>query len=176
MADDLKGASPDDLKARERELAAELARVRAERQRRRPKGRALEPRIGGSFAPPLTPEKLERYRELAGAASPRVRDAMLQLCEMAQAHQGLRRSKRKGSPHPSGRGQVVPLEAEAVEHLDPLVPWPDECDALAGVFERIDPRAEKETRDAAFHLLWYANELTRDREPIFNDALGDRLE
>lgn len=130
-----------------------------------------QPRIGGSFAPPLDKAKLARYRELAGTAEARTRDAMLQLCEMVQAHQGLARSKKKGTPHPSGVGVVVPLEAAAVKELDPLVPWPDELPALAAAFDRIDPRHSKELRDAAFHLLWFAGELCRDREPLTTDRL-----
>lgn len=135
--------------------------------------------FGGSFAPPLDAERVRAYRELADDASPEVRQAMNQLCEMVSAHQRLTRSKRSGTPHPSGRGMHVPLEGETIKALWDLVPWPDEAPGehanevaqLSALFDGIDAAKYKPLRDAAFHLLWYAVELARDREPMTTDKL-----
>lgn len=130
-------------------------------------------RIGGSFAPPLTSEMVRGYSELLAAADPRVRDAGLELCEMA--HEFLRVSGVEGlengktSAHPSGAGIIRELSDTARNILYDVVPWDYECDAMAGVFETIPPGP---TRNAAFHLLWYARELTIDRVPITKDKLG----
>jgi hypothetical protein len=51
-----------------------------------------------------------------------------------------------------------------------VVPWRYEIEAMQRLFDGIDP-AEKELRDAAFHLLWFVTELERDREPVTNDKL-----
>lgn len=138
-------------------------------------------RLGGSFAPPLDAEKLASYRELANAADdPRVRDAMLPLCEMMEVFQQTPHSQKPGTPHPVGEftdrdgkkrraPAVVPLEESEIQRIWDYVPWDYECDALGLLFESIPVGA---LRNAAFHLLWFARELTRDREPLTNDKLG----
>lgn len=228
-------------------------------------------RLGGSFAPPINSEQVARYRELAKAAEdPRVRDAVLPLCEMVEIFQKTPDSRLNGQPHPvgeftDGSGQkrqapaVVPLEESEIKRIWDYVPWDYECDALAVLFEEIEqdvafrnsqkisewkrtvanviisgffpdrskfekvqqalknvadwlflleenqaakiqeqynsvnecnaaitkafaskqyeglpyPKLEPTPlRDAAHHLLWFARELTRDREPLTNDKLG----
>lgn len=129
-------------------------------------------RIGGSFAPPLTAQNLKTYRELANTApDPRVRDAMLPLCEMVEAFQKTPESRRSGHPHPSGAGTIIPLEDAEIKRIWDLVPWDYECNALGELFETIPANTEKPLRNAAFHLLWYARELTLDREPLTTDKL-----
>lgn len=127
--------------------------------------------IGGSFAPPLTDEKLARYEELAAGASERVREGMQSLLKMCKAWWELPDSAQEGQPHASGRGLIVPMEKAHVEELWDLVPWKDELDVIAAHFDGISPTDEKELRDAAHHLLWFGYELTQDREPITNDKL-----
>jgi hypothetical protein len=126
---------------------------------------------GGSFAPPLDAKKLAAYRKLAKAEGGAVGDAMTALCDMAETFQKTPASKREGKPHPSGRGMIVRLEDAEVERIDPVVPWPHECEMYAKLFDGIDPQARKELRDAAHHLLWFAVELTNDREPLTSDRL-----
>lgn len=168
----LREADDKSLKDRANELRAELREVQEERRRRMPKSATrVQPRIGGSFAPPLDAEGLKKYRELAESAEPRTRDAMLSLCDMVKAHHSLPKSKKAGSVHPSGSGVIVPLEDKAIEDLDPHVPYEDECRLLGELFDKIDAGRQKELRNAAFHLLWFANELTRDREPMTSDKL-----
>ena len=159
-------------------------------------------RIGGSFAPPITPELLDEYRERASKASSEVRDVMEKLCDMVEAYLDRPSSKKNGTPHPLGiKGlSIVALEEDTIEELDPLVPYPYECDAYQGLFESlpigvrtterfeesdefadgqvrlkqvsaVDDVDAKELRDAAFHLLWYAKELTLDRVPATTDTL-----
>ena len=128
-------------------------------------------RIGGSFAPPLDSEKIAAYRELAKSAEDeRVRDAMLPLCDMVDSFHQTPKSKLSGKPHPVGLGVVVPLEEDEIKRIWDLVPWDYECDALGKLFETL-PSDQKDLRNAAFHLLWFARELTKDREPITNDLL-----
>lgn len=126
--------------------------------------------VGGSFAPPLTAEKIEEYEKLADSSpTPEVRDGMETLLKMVKTFFQTGKSKLKGSPHPSGRGTVIKLEPEEVKRIDPVVPFRHELDALAKVFE--EHLTDKATRDAAFHLLWYGYELTADREPCTTDML-----
>jgi hypothetical protein len=127
--------------------------------------------VGGSFAPPLDPGKLIAYRKLAGGAEPRVQHALNELCDMVEAFHKHPRSKRQGTPHPSGVGLMVPLEKEVAAAIDAHVPWADECESLKQVFGAIDPVGQKELRDAAHHLLWYAIELERGRQPMTSDQL-----
>lgn len=158
-------------------------------------------RLGGSFAPPLDKDKIARYRQLAKSADDlRVRDAMLPLCEMCSVFFQTPRSKRAAHTHPVGEfidmegnkrtaPAIVPLEEKEIERIWNHVPWDYECDALGTLFETlwtgmeermvngilqmvlVDPHA-RDLRNAAFHLLWFARELTRDREPLTNDMLG----
>lgn len=144
---------------------------------------ANQVRLGGSFAPPLDAQKLADYRELAKSASdPRIQDKMLSLCEMMEVFHQTPASALSGSPHPIGEMQdaqgnkyrapvVVPLEDSEVKRIWDYVPWDYECDGLGTLFETIPNETHKSLRDAAFHLLWFARELTRDREPLTNDKL-----
>lgn len=129
-------------------------------------------RFGGSFAPPIDEAKLDRYRLLAGTVvDPMVAGYMRDLCDMVAVFRETPESKRRGTPHPSGRGTIVPLETDEIARIDWCVPWSRECDVMGEAFDRLDPVGDKETRDAAFHLLWFARELTLDREPITTDRL-----
>lgn len=131
----------------------------------------LEPRKGGSFAPPLAADTLAAYRALAASAPPQVRDAMNVLLVLAEEHRKHPESTAAGAPHPSGRGRIVPLAVAVADALDPLVPWDEELEMFAAVFGRIDGAEDKSLRDAAFHLLWYAKELSLGREPLTCDKL-----
>lgn len=128
------------------------------------------PRLGGSFAPPLTDETLDRYRAMIDgldAKSP-VRYAMGELLKCAEAWWEQPESTGKGTPHGSGRGFIVGLSPEVADAIEDAVPWSHECDAMQALFDNL---AAGEVRDAAFHLLWFAKELTQDREPITADKL-----
>lgn len=123
--------------------------------------------IGGSFAPPLTDEMLDQYEALAATAQRRISEYMLSLVSMMRKFRETPQSTRTGSPHPV-RGVIVPLEEEEIQRIWDHVPWPEECDVMDGVFDTL-PNGEM--RNAAYHLLWFARELTTDREPITNDKL-----
>lgn len=129
-------------------------------------------RFGGSFAPPIDEAKLARYRALAdGVGDPMIGGYMHDLCNMVERFRETPASSLSGKPHPSGRGTIVPLESDEVRRIDDVVPWSRECDVMGEAFDRLNPVRDKETRNAAFHLLWYARELTQDREPITTDRL-----
>jgi hypothetical protein len=132
----------------------------------------MQPRFGGSFAPPLTPDTLNAYVDLAESASPQVREAMRALINtVSQFHALPKRAAAPGTPHPSGRGTVEPLHPDDVARLDPHVPWKEELQMYGDLFEGISNETHKPLRDAAFHLLWYGVELFADRRPITNDRL-----
>ena len=126
---------------------------------------------GGSFAPPLDASKLASYRTLAGTATRPVADGMMSLISMMEAFHKQPASTNKGKPRASGRGEIVQLEKPVVDALDPHVPWDHEIKALSELFDTIPNDTQKPLRDAAFHLLWFATELAKDREPITKDKL-----
>lgn len=155
-------------------------------------------RIGGSFAPPLDSGKVSAYRALAADATPEVKEIMDKLCDMVDLFHQTPQSSLSGRPHPSGVGSIIPLENAEIKRIWDAVPWVHECNAIQELFDQLptgvdgeelvaitlpdgstakrrqsivtDPKA-KALRDAAFHLLWYAKELSVDREPITTDKL-----
>lgn len=130
-------------------------------------------RIGGSFAPPLSDEKLATYKAMADAlpASP-VKDAMATLLTCCGVWWELPEPEGTArTPHPAGVGTVVALQDDHAKALWDHIPWEHELDAIAGVLETISNETHKALRDAAFHLLWHAKELCLDREPLTIDRL-----
>jgi hypothetical protein len=127
--------------------------------------------IGGSFAPPLDAAKLAEYVTLAQAAPEQIGEAMLKLCDMVALFQETPASSAEEKPHPVGVGHIQHLEEAEIKRIWDAVPWKEECEMYAALFEKIDPQQDKPLRDAAFHLLWFAYELTADREPCTCDKL-----
>lgn len=129
--------------------------------------------VGGSFAPPLSDALLDRYVELA-AALPHtaVKAGVSKLLTLVKTWWALPEPVGTAQvPHPV-RGTIVALSAEHAATLAESLPWPHELDGLADVFERIDAENERELRDAAHHLLWFARELSLGREPLTRDRVG----
>lgn len=135
-------------------------------------------RMGGSFAPPLSDELLDRYESLAEGAGGEVGDAMASLCAMCRAWWNLPDNDGPSTPHPVGSfefqgkklvADVVAMRQEDIDALWDLVPWPYECQAIQSLFDTLPTGSE--LRTPAFHLLWHAIELSKDREPITTDKL-----
>jgi len=125
-------------------------------------------RIGGSFAPPLTDERLAEYRKLIdGLDDSPVKDAMTELLTCCEAWRELPESKGVGTRHPLGP-TVVPLDAEIAKALWEKIPWREELEMMGVLFGKIP---QGELRNAAHHLLWFGVELEQDREPLTNDRL-----
>lgn len=132
------------------------------------------PRIGGSFAPPLTEDLLTKYEALLGSLDPQSQTADAFRIVLNCAKQWWEQPDSSGAstrPHPVGRGTIIDLDEPIAKALWDHIPWDEELDVYANVFEKIDPVAERDLRNAAFHLLWHAKELARDREPLTNDKL-----
>jgi hypothetical protein len=127
--------------------------------------------VGGSFAPPLTDESLAAYRQLADAAPAQVRDAMAALLGCVGKWWELPESGGASAPHPSGAGRVIELSDDVAAALDAHIPWREELSMFAGLFDSIDPVKDAALRNAAHHLLWFANELELGREPMTSDKL-----
>ena len=122
--------------------------------------------MGGSFAPPI--DNVASFEALIpGATDRQVADYMTNLIAMVRKFRETPESREPGTPHPV-IGTIVPLEAEEVQRIWDVVPYREECDAIGLVFEKL-PTGD--LRNAAFHLLWYAYELSADREPITADKL-----
>lgn len=122
--------------------------------------------IGGSFAPRITPDKVAEYRNIAnGVSDAQARGYMLDLCDMMDSwHQ----TPDFGGGAPNAlRMPVTQLPEEEVQRIWDVVPWKEECDLMGKCFDRL----EGDQRNAAFHLLWYAVELTNDRQPCTKDLL-----
>jgi hypothetical protein len=132
--------------------------------------------VGGSFAPALDDKKLAEYRKLADKASPAVGEAMKSLIKMMETFHSRPKAKdaakaTNSRPHPSGMGMITGLPDEEVKRIWDVVPWQHEVDMYKQLFESIPADSEKAIRDAAFHLVWVAQELTIDREPLTADNL-----
>lgn len=123
--------------------------------------------LGGSFAPPIDDAKLAAYEALVPSDDRQVADSMTKLITMLRKFRETPESQLAGRPHPV-IGTIVPLEDAEVQRIWDVVPYREECDAIGLVFERL---SVCEVRNAAFHLLWFAYELTADREPITKDKL-----
>lgn len=134
----------------------------------------MQRHVGGSFAPPITDEVRLRYAELIDVATdPQVQDAGTKLAKMVYKYQKAHKElpDSDGTPHPSGRGVEVALPQEIVQTIWDHVPFQYEIDGIAKVFDTVSAETDKPLRDACFHLLWFANELTRDRQPITTDKI-----
>lgn len=133
------------------------------------------------FAPPLTDELIARYEAVAAAlpdARGEVRDALRECLKAVRlwwelpesagdrddAHLAIRHRGR------DVRVRLTSLTPDLREKLYDAIPWPYEIAAMQRLFDAIDP-AERELRDAAFHLLWVVKELNADREPLTQDKL-----
>lgn len=124
--------------------------------------------VGGSFAPPLDNDGLDRYEQLAKACDDRkCQGYMLDLVNMLRVFWETGESKAEEQAAPLGHA-IKPLEDAEIERIWHFVPWPEECDVIGAAFESI-PAGE--TRNAAHHLLWYARELAQDREPTTKDRV-----
>jgi hypothetical protein len=129
---------------------------------------AKKVQFGGSFAPPLTAEKLASYKEQVGAFEEPYKGEVLKLIDMVETFQQTPASSNGSSPHPSGTGFITPLEDAEIKRIWDKVPWWYEVDALKTLFDKLPVG---NLRNIAFHLLWFAQELTLDREPLTNDKL-----
>jgi hypothetical protein len=121
----------------------------------------------------LTDELLLEYRKIIESLDPQsqIRDAMQKLLHCCEQWWNQPESTGDGKPHPSGRGVIVDLDKSIADALWEHIPWDDELKAFAALFDKLDPVAEANLRNAAFHLLWHAKELELDREPITTDKL-----
>lgn len=127
--------------------------------------------VGGSFAPPLTEDKLKEYKLLAATADIRISEIMLKLIEMVEVFNQTPTSILKPELHRTGIVNQIPLEDAEITRIWNYVPWDYELEAYSKLFETIDNTNNKPLRDACFHLLWFARELEADREPITNDKI-----
>lgn len=127
-------------------------------------------------APPLTDELLAEYKLLAADALPEVKDVMNLLLVCVEAWWELPESELPASASASvpggGRLPSVPLSDELKAKLWDVTPWMRELNTLStpqgdGLFDVLTGKL----RDAAFHLLWYAKEITLDREPMSQDKI-----
>lgn len=136
------------------------------------------------FAPPLSDEKLARYRALANepgdALTREQREAFAELLLCVEKWWNLPESTRRDGRkfRVKHRGteidvQETPLTADLVKELWDVTPYARELktltnEAASGLFDSL-PAGE--LRDAAMHLVWHAMELTLDREPLTQDKL-----
>ena len=156
----------------------------------------VQKHYGGSFAKPITDQDLVTYKQLADSCTdPQSAGYMRDLIKMMEEFRKTPKSTQPGTPHLSGRGTIIPLEPAEIKRIDPVVPWASECDLMGKCFAKLPVGDENlppgeytaaqleahantlndydsgRVRNAAYHLLWYARELTNDREPITTDTL-----
>lgn len=126
--------------------------------------------LGGSFAPPLSDERLQEIATLIdGVQDAQIKDGMRTCYDCVAKWWEIPESKgTELKLHGSGGAFVTDLDEESKEALFDLIPWEDELDVIQARFDRI---TDKATRNAAFLLLWFVKELNLDREPTTNDRL-----
>lgn len=119
------------------------------------------PNIGGFFAPAMTSEKISKYESLLDDSDVPgdVREAMEKLLNLATIRQA--GNQTGGSP----------LHPEEIRKLDVHIPWDWEIDAYRKLFDEIRVETSKALRDAAFHLLWWAEMLSKGIEPTTQDKI-----
>ena len=128
--------------------------------------------IGGSFAPSIDDVGIATYGSLiASCEDLEAKDILQKLHTMLTEFRKTPESSLTGAAHPAGRGVMVPLEDAEIQRIWDVVPWQYEIEAYKPVLDRLDPVAQKDLRNAAFHLLWFAQELCLDREPLTKDRL-----
>lgn len=133
------------------------------------------------FAPPLSDELLAQYKTLIDIVpNEELRDALLSCYNCVMAWWNLPESKRNDGlwfeikhKDEEKRLKVIPLEDEQIKQLWDATPWMRELNLLStpqddGLFDKIKGT---NLRNAAFHLLWYAKEISLDREPITEERL-----
>ena len=130
-------------------------------------------KIGGSFAPPLSDDKLASYKTLIEAQpESATKDALGKLLTCVQKWWELPDSDGAAASHPATtRMQIVDLTPEIAKTLWDYIPWKEELTAMQALFDVI-PATQAELRNCAFHLLWFGIELEKDREPLTNDKLA----
>lgn len=127
------------------------------------------------FGPPLTDTLLSTYTSLINSQpAGELRDALLSCYNCVMAWWNAPESTEKPT-HWAFRDKLVPeipLSKELLKQLDSTTPWLRELDTLSnsagtGLFDNL----EGDLRNCAFHLLWYAKEISLDREPMSMDKL-----
>ena len=133
----------------------------------------MSKQIGGSFAPPLSDEKLAAYQELINLVPEKtqLREALDTCMKCVMKWWELPESSSGSKPHGSGRGALIELDDSIKSDLWDLIPWKEEIETIKKLFDGIEPVKDKALRNAAYHLLWHVIELDLDREPITNDKI-----
>lgn len=93
-------------------------------------------RYGGFFAPPLSDEKLEKYRKMVkGLPTSPVKDAITYIFPGGEIWWDLPEPNgTKTEPHPANpRMLIVSLQEDHKEVLDPHIPWDHELQAIGGI-------------------------------------------
>lgn len=122
------------------------------------------------LAPELTDEKLARYADLIAALPASRAKSVAEEClacvrawwELPASHMRAERALRivhKGKTHEI---DITPLTRELADKLFDVTPWTEDTVAMGAALDSLTG----EVRDAAYHLLWFATELSLDREPM----------
>lgn len=123
--------------------------------------------VGGSFAPPITDDMLKKWEKLNEKVGGLTGKAIEQLIETVRTHRKHVPTRTGGKPHKSGKGTIFNLSTKAKEACENCLPSADERKLMGQMFESLSG----DERNMAFHLLWYANEIGLDREPITSDLV-----
>lgn len=129
------------------------------------------------LAPPLTDELLTTYQAMVSTIDDaEVKDGFQQCLSCCEAWWKLPESNLEGiklNVTNHGTYEIKSLQSDHIVLLDSTTPWMRELKTLSnesatGVFDKLP---NDDLRNAAFHLLWHAMELSLDREPCTNDKL-----
>src|SRR5262245_38157188 len=155
------------IQTRGLKVVSRTSSIAGRRFLRKPKGKLI-------MAPDITTKRLAAYLALARAADcpQNISGPMIALCTMVQKFRETPNSKLSGKtvsfPSLNRNGTEIPLEPDEIARMDEYIPYADELEMWAKRFEAIP---DSDLRNAAFHLLWFAVELSKDREPITREKL-----
>lgn len=133
------------------------------------------------IAPALNETTLAVYGAEVNALEPsELKDTLLRLYRCVENWFRLPESKRtdvkqweftNGTTGEKLTCKDQPLEEEHIMALWDTTPYMRELVAMEPLLDSIDLVTDKSLRDMVFHLLWFAKELTLDREPMTTDKL-----
>lgn len=123
------------------------------------------------FAPPITDGHLSSWQALVKGTKGLTRHALETLHALVQQHKAHHQPSEApplaSQTYDVGVAHHIPLHHDTKTAVAEHLPTDEEMK----VYDELFGKLQGELRDMAYHLLWYALELKKGREPITKDKL-----